>query len=158
MVVRVGHLTDSSLVARKLLDIEMWACASPTYLARRGMPDGFTDLAAHDLISWTDRATTWTFRRPDRGSETVEVPPRTVVPEPAALRTVLVGGAGIGWLPDFVAREAVDRGELVRLWPDWQGDNIPAYALYPSHRSLSAKVRVFLDALVASLKSLQLAR
>ena len=92
-MVRVGHLTDSSLVARKLLDIEMWACASPTYLARRGMPDGFADLATHDLISWTDRATTWTFRRPDRGSETVEVPPRTVVPEPAALRTVLVGGA-----------------------------------------------------------------
>lgn len=57
-----------------------------------------------------------------------------------------------------MAREAVDRGKLVRLWPDWQGDNIPAYALYLSHRSLSAKVRVFLDALVASLKSLQLAR
>jgi len=152
VVIRVGQLADSSLIARKLLDIEMWVCASPAYLARAGHPGHPADLAGHALLTWTDRVTDWDFRCDDGRTGRVEVPPRTVVPEPAALRAVLAGGGGIGRLPDFVAREAVQHGDLVRLLPEWTGDVIPAHALYPSHRSLSAKVRVFIDALGAHLK------
>jgi DNA-binding transcriptional LysR family regulator len=64
---------------------------------------------------------------------------------------MLVGGAGIGRLPDFIARDAVARGELVRLFPETEGDSFSIHALYTSHRSLSAKVRVFIDALVEYL-------
>ncbi|HVG47284.1 MAG TPA: LysR family transcriptional regulator [Rubellimicrobium sp.] len=153
VVIRVGQLADSGLIARKLLDIEMWTCASPHYLARRGTPVCTADLGVHDLLTWTDQRTTWSFRHPDGRTDAIEVPSRTVVPEPAALRTVLAGGAGIGRLPDFVAQEAVARGDLLRLWTDWRGDSVPAHALYPSHRSLSAKVRVFIDALLAHLRT-----
>ena len=151
VVIRVGQLADSSLIARKLLEIEMWLCASPGYLARAGHPDDPSDLDRHALLTWVDRLTSWDLRHADGRAARVEVPPRTVVPEPAALRAVLTGGAGIGRLPDFVAREAVVSGDLVRLLPAWSGDVIPAHALYPSHRSLSAKVRVFIDALVVHL-------
>lgn len=61
---------------------------------------------------------------------------------------MLVGGAGIGRLPDFIVRDAVARGELVRLFPEARGDVFGIHALYTSRRSLSAKVRVFIDALV----------
>ena len=64
---------------------------------------------------------------------------------------MLVGGAGIGRLPNFIARYAVARGELVRLFPEADGDLFSIHALYTSRRGLSAKVRVFIDALVKYL-------
>lgn len=59
-----------------------------------------------------------------------------------------MGGAGIGRLPDYLAAPAVAAGDLIRLLPDLTGEKIEVHALYPSHRSLSAKVRVFIDALM----------
>jgi len=73
------------------------------------------------------------------------------------LQPILIGGAGIGRLPDFIARDAVARGELVRLFPETAGDVFEVHALYTSHRSLSAKVRVFIDALVEYLAAKQAA-
>jgi len=81
----------------------------------------------------------------------IEVVPGTIIPEPAVLQTVLVGGAGVGRLPDFYAAGAVANGTLVRLLPEYQDDSVDVHALYPSHRSLSAKVRVFIDALAEHL-------
>ena len=66
---------------------------------------------------------------------------------------MLVRGVGIGRLPDFLARPLVESGQLVRLLPAFASEATEAHALYPSHRSLSTKVRVFIDALVASLKT-----
>ena len=77
--------------------------------------------------------------------------PGTVIPEPAVLQAVLIGGAGIGRLPDFCAADAVANGTLVRLLPEYGDDSVDVHALYPSHRSLSAKVRVFIDALMEHL-------
>jgi DNA-binding transcriptional LysR family regulator len=77
--------------------------------------------------------------------------PANVVSDSAALTPMLIGGAGIGRLPDFIARDAVARGELVRLFPEAKGDVFEVHALYTSHRSLSAKVRVFIDCLVKHL-------
>ena len=65
---------------------------------------------------------------------------------------MLIGGAGIGWLPDFHAIDAITEGLLVRLLPEWSSGAVEAHALYPSHRSLSAKVRVFIDALIDHLR------
>ncbi len=77
----------------------------------------------------------------------VDILPATVVPEPAVVKTMLIGGAGIGQLPDFHAVDAIANGTLVRVLPDHEPDSVDAHAPYTSHRSLSAKVRVFIDAL-----------
>ena len=89
--------------------------------------------------------------RPGGVLHEIEVAPGTVIPEPAVLKTVLIGGAGIGRLPDFYAADAIADGTLVRLLPEHQDDSVDVHALYPSHRSLSAKVRVFIDALSSHL-------
>jgi DNA-binding transcriptional LysR family regulator len=68
---------------------------------------------------------------------------------------VVAGGAGIGRLPDYLAAPAVAAGKLVRVLPRLEGELIDIHALYPSHRSLSAKVRVFIDALVTHIKSVR---
>lgn len=151
LVIRIGILPDTGLIARKLTPIKMWVCASRVYLAAHGTPATIAELADHHLIAGFDRVMTWTFRMADGSTEAIEVQPYTVIPEPAALQIVLVGGAGIGRLPGFLAQQAVADGTLVRLFPDARSDVIDVHALYPSHRSLSAKVRVFIDALVAHL-------
>ena len=81
----------------------------------------------------------------------VEIETRTVVPEPDVVRTMLLADAGIGILPEFHAAPSIAAGALVRVLPDYDHRSVDVHALYPSHRSLSAKVRVFIDSLVTDL-------
>ena len=153
LVIRVGSLPDTDLIARKLTAIEMWTCASPSYLDTKGMPANLSDLKNFELIAGFDRTMDWRFHQIDGKIDQIAVKPKNVVPEPAALEIVLAGGAGIGRLPKFIAKRSVADGKLTRLFPESQSDLIDVHAMYPSHRSLSAKVRVFIDALVAHLDS-----
>lgn len=151
VAIRMGSLVDSGLVARRLPPLEIWLCASPTYLAARGTPTSVADLAGHDFIDRIDGTTEWTFETPGRGKEQIAIYPRAVSPEPAVGLVMLMGGTGIGRLPRFMAEKAIAAGELVRVLPQTKPDTTEVNALYPSHRSLSAKVRVFIDALTAHL-------
>ena len=151
LAIRIGPLPDSELIARRLTTIALWTCASPAYLGARGTPATVEDLRMHELIGRVDAKSTWRFRAPGGTLHEIEVAPGTVVPEPAVLKTVLIGGAGIGRLPDFHAADAIAAGTLVRLLPDHEEAVVDVHALYPSHRSLSAKVRVFIDALATHL-------
>lgn len=149
--IRIGPLRDSELIARKLTSMSIWPCASPAYLQARGRPATIDDLIGHTLIAHAERAGPWQIRTPSGELRNVQTSPGTVVPEPAVVKTMLIAGAGIGWLPDFHARDALADGSLVRLLADHQFDTLDVHALYPSHRSLTAKVRVFVDTLVAHL-------
>ena len=152
LVIRVSRaLPDSDLIARHLLTTEAWTCASPGYLAVHGAPSHVAELNSHVLIANFDRSATWSYRTSDGAMQQIEFRPAHVVSDSAALQSMLMGGAGIGLLPDFIARDAVAAGALVRLFPATQGDVFQVHALYTSHRSLSAKVRVFIDALIESL-------
>ena len=152
LAIRIGPLPDSDLIARRLTTIALWTCASPSYLAARGTPATIEDLRAHELISRTDRRLPWRFRAADGAVHEIEVAPGTVIPEPAVLKAVLIGGAGIGRLPEFAAADAIADGTLVRLFAEYEEDAVEVHALYPSHRSLSAKVRVFIDTLAEHLR------
>jgi DNA-binding transcriptional LysR family regulator len=152
LVIRVSAtLPDSDLIARHLLTTQSWTCARPGYLAAHGVPSSVADLSGHALIAYVDRSTTWSFRTKDGAVREIAFTPANVVSDSAALTPMLIGGAGIGRLPDFIARDAVAKGGLVRLFPEAEGDVFEVHALYTSHRSLSAKVRVFIDCLVKYL-------
>ncbi len=156
--IRIGPLQDSELIARKLGTIELWPCASPTYLAEHGTPTTVEALSSHRLIAHTDRRIPWHMRTPSGSIREIETEPGTVIPEPSVVKIMLLGGAGIGWLPDFDATEALAAGSLVRILPDHTTEGVDVHALYPSHRSLSAKVRVFIDALTAHMAASQMQR
>ena len=151
LVIRVGVLPDSDLIARHLMTTEVWTCASPGYIEKHGSPVNVGDLGGHTLISGFDRLTTWSYQFPDGRTEVMEFRPADVISDSAVLEPVLNGGAGIGRLPDFLGRKSVASGHLVRLLSDTRGDTFDIHAIYASHRSLSAKVRVFIDALVSEL-------
>jgi DNA-binding transcriptional LysR family regulator len=151
VAIRIGPLADSELIARRLATFALWPCASPSYLAKRSMPIQPEDLAGHAIIAHAERERVWRFGMPSGGKAEVEVTPVAVIPEPAVLATMLIGGAGIGRLPDFHAAASIQNGSLIHLLPHCTSGNVEAHALYPSHRSLSAKVRVFIDDLVEHL-------
>jgi len=156
LVIRVADaLPDSDLIARHLLTTEGWTCASPGYLEAHGVPASFAELGRRALIGYSDQPMIWSFRMPDGAVEQIEFRAANAVSDSVALQPMLIGGSGIGRLPDFIARDAVARGDLVRLFPETEGDKFQVHALYPSHRSLSAKVRVFIDALVEHLAAEQ---
>lgn len=150
VAIRIGPLPDSDLIARRIATYPLWVCASPVYLAQHGTPRAPHELSMHQLICHADRRLSWRFTTPAGAAVEVDVVPGCVVPEPAVVKTVLIGGAGIGQLPDFEAIEALAQGRLVRLLPDHGVDTVDAHALYTSHRSMSAKLRVFIDALTSA--------
>ena len=151
VAIRIGPLADSDLIARRLATLRLWPYASPAYLAANAPVATPADLHRHRLIAHGHPDETWRFRNASGTLCDIKLAAPTVVPEPDVVRSLLLGGAGIGMLPDFHARDAIASGRLIRILPDWESGSVEAHALYPSHRSLSAKVRVFVNALVASL-------
>lgn len=151
VAIRAGALPDSDLISRRLASTELVACASPAYLASHGIPDTVDALRGHRLVTLVDRRAVWRFRSPAGAYEEHAAEPWLVVPEHSIARTVLLGGAGIGQLPEYHARDAIASGALVRVLRDHEGERVDVHALYPGHRSLSAKVRVFVEAVAAHL-------
>lgn len=147
VAIRIGVMRDSDLIARKLGGIALWPCASPSYLSRNGTPVVPSDLAGHTLIGWSDQPSIWRFHDHANRESRVSVGVGTVVPEPAVLQILLEQGGGIGRLPAFIARPAVAQGRLVHLLAGFRTEIVEAHAVYAAHRSLSTKVRVFVDAL-----------
>ena len=151
VAIRIGPLPDSELIARRLATFALWPCASPAYLASAPSIEAPADLLGHRLIAHADRRQIWRFLTGAGAVRDVEFEPGMVVPEPHVVRTMLLGHAGIGMLPDFHAADDLAAERLVRVLPDFNCGSVDAHALYPSHRSLSAKVRVFIDSLIEHL-------
>jgi DNA-binding transcriptional LysR family regulator len=150
---RAGTLRDSSLVARKLGRVEAGLYAAPSYLARRGTPGRVADLARHDCILFrADRGrVTWTLNGPDH-EERVEVTGPVAGDDFSFLHRIVLGGTGIGLLPSFLCRAAVDEGGLVRVLPRYAWRTAGSFHLvYSSARYLPHRAAVFRDFLLAGL-------
>ncbi len=150
MAIRIGHLADSSLVARRIAPARLLAAAAPTYLRTHGTPTHPQQLESHSGMVYTLTAHPgqWTFTR---GSETVTVHMRG--PLRADNGDVLTGaaarGLGITVQPTFIIGDAVRRGELQRILPDWTLEDAAIYAVFPAGRAVPAKTRALIDFLAA---------
>lgn len=145
-VIRSGLLTDSSLMSRRLGPFRFVLCASPEYVARTGQPRTVAELAAHDCVRYrfptTGRLQPWTFGDDDE-------PPRLrtsmTCNNMEALRGAVIAGFGIGFVPDFLVRDALACGSLVTVLDDLAIPPGQFSVLWPSSRQLSPKLRVFVD-------------
>ncbi len=149
VAVRIGHLTDSSLVARRLAAVRMVTCASPDYLARQGAPAALEDLAVHEAILDTNArdANLWAFG-PQSDRREVRVHGRLRFNGAEACVAAAVAGFGITRTPAFAAADDLRAGRLVPLLCNQEPELIHVYAVYPHARHLAAKVRAFVDFLV----------
>ena len=148
VAVRIGTLTDSSLVARRLASIRRVLCASPDYLKTHGKPQTPDDLKAHDCLSNTNINITreWRFIHPEDGSPwTIEVKGPMNANSGDMLRVAALRGHGFVHLPTFIVGEDLKAGTLVSVLESYIAQDLTLNAVYPTARHLSPKVRAFVD-------------
>lgn len=155
VAIRIGSMPDSSLVVRKLADLQVWLVASPSYLDRYGAPSHPSELAERHTILYGHGQDAVTIRFDD-DAEQVDVPlsGRCAANSIELVRQLTLGGLGIGALPSILAHEHLAADRLVRVLPTWRHDGSqPIYAAYPSRSHLPRKVRAFIDLLTARVTS-----
>ncbi|MBX9907202.1 MAG: LysR family transcriptional regulator [Beijerinckiaceae bacterium] len=143
LAVRIADLQDSSLVAKRLAPNHRVLCASPGYLAARGVPDSIEALARHTLIA--HNADQWRLDGPS-GPVNVRVggPLRTNSSE--VVREALLAGVGIALRSTWDVGPELKSGALLRVLPEYSvGKRVAVHAVYPSRRHMEQKVRVFVD-------------
>jgi DNA-binding transcriptional LysR family regulator len=159
IAIRLGQLSDSSLIARKLYEVEMVLCASPAYLEANGTPQRARDLLGHNCLIYTYAAPrAWTFTDRNGKSEVVRISGRLSANGGDALLALALKDAGLLLAPDYLVDEDLRAGRLVALLPEYKTLQVPVYAVYPHSQHLSAKTRAFIDFLATRFaRSLQTA-
>jgi DNA-binding transcriptional LysR family regulator len=154
LAVRFGHPRASTLVARKLLETRILTVASPAYLKRHGRPQVPADLEGpeHTCLQFRDPETgrpfDWEFHH-GRKKLVISTPGRLTLSDIGTLLSVCQAGDGITQIGELGIAPLLAGGKLVDIFPDWPDERYPLYALYPSRHHPAAKVRAFLDFIVA---------
>ncbi|TAG48730.1 MAG: LysR family transcriptional regulator [Betaproteobacteria bacterium] len=148
-------LSSGGFVARMLAQSEITLCASKAYLDRVGRPTHPMDLVGHEmLLPYTSDGRTetqFTPRDPKSRSKAVNVPPPQMALSTSHFDTLhhaAMHGMGIGALATFMTYDAIRRGEVEIVLPDWRIITLHLYAAMPSRKYVPARTRVFIDFLV----------
>ena len=146
--VRVGPLADSSLIARRIGDMEQVNVASPAYLARYGTPQSLADLAQHLAVSFfssrAGRDLVWEYV--ERGeTRRLRMRSRISVSSSDAYLAACLAGLGLVQVPHHGVEALLAKGELVEVLPAYRAAPLPVSVVYAHNRQLSARVRVFVD-------------
>jgi DNA-binding transcriptional LysR family regulator len=146
VAVRIGHLADSGLRARRVGSVRRIACASPDYLARRGTPATPADLSGHDGITFHGFASApeWRYRG-DGPSWQAEPRTRLAVNSTEAAVAAVVAGLGVVRLLSYQIAGELRSGALVAILEDFAPEPIPVSLVYPEAGLLPLKARSFLD-------------
>lgn len=150
LAIRIGTTGSDALVARKVGETRIVPCASPGYLAAHPAPARPEDLVSHNCFTYeyVKPSGVWRFRDPE-GDERVVRVNGNVHSNSAGLHAELAArGVGVVFEPAFIVGPEIRAGRLVPLLQDFEPAPLPIYAVYPSRRHLSAKVRVFVDFLM----------
>ena len=153
LAVRAGPMRDSSLVARRVGELQSVAYASPKYLARRGTPDKLEDLVAHDCVLFRSTSGTakWELRHTDGTVASVDVTGLVASDDLSFVRKAVLAGSGIGVLPTFLCGRAEATGKLVRVLNDWSLNGAVLHVAYPSARFVPQRVVVLREHLLSEL-------
>lgn len=158
LAIRMGELpSDAHLSARRLALFNSGLYSSASYLARRGLPDHPSQLAEHDTLAMLSRqggATPWELKR-DKVAFNFLPSAKFSVNSPQLLVRLACRDLGVLAVTESFARPYVQRGELVRILPEWSLPGVPAWAVFPERRLMPAKTRVFLDLLEQVLSDSQ---
>jgi DNA-binding transcriptional LysR family regulator len=153
LAVRIGLLPDSSLVAVKLGTVRWITCASPSYIAERGMPETLQSLEDHSCIAFERLYSTdvWTFRK---GTETIAVPirPRFSVNSADGAIDAALAGAGIARILSYQAAKAVADGRLVVILQQFQPEPLPVHLVHIGQAIMPLKLRAFAEFATPRLK------
>jgi DNA-binding transcriptional LysR family regulator len=148
---RIGTLEDSSLIAKRLTDNRRVLCASPDYLARRGVPDTPADLEQHDcllMVGAKGPRDRWTLISPDGSETTIRVRGPLESNMGEVVRDAVLAGLGISLHSTWHVCEDLEAGRLALVLPDCEIPASAIYAVMPQRRLMLPRVRAFIDYIV----------
>ncbi len=154
LIVHIGALSDSSMVAYPIAPNARFLCAAPRYLARRPAPREPQELAAHDCIVLRENhedVTLWRLRK-KRSEVAVRVPAILSCNDGEVARRWALQGKGVVMRSEWDVADSLASGKLVRLLPEWSLPDADVVALVASRTGLSARVKLFLAFLQARFK------
>ncbi len=151
--IRVGPLSESSLVAKPLGMLEMINCASPAYVQAQAQLESPDDLPMHKAIHYGNKRnghlnateTNWDYVDSDGFEKTASIPCRISVHTVETYIASAVAGLGLIQVPAFDVSDLLAERKLVEVMPRWRPAAMPVHALYPHRKHLSPRVRVFMD-------------
>jgi len=157
LAVRIARLPNSSLVSRPLSSTRMVLCASPAYLESRGRPSHPSDLAGHDVMAYSlfSMGDQWEFTGSQEGSDqvvSVKVTPRMRTNSGDTCRVAALRHQGIVLQPTFLVGPDLLAGTLVEVMPAWRSIELGIYAVYPTRKFVSPKVRLMIEFLVSAFR------
>ncbi|CAB3929389.1 HTH-type transcriptional regulator PgrR [Achromobacter insolitus] len=155
VAVRIGGIKDDSrILSRTIGGQQFVTCASPDYLAQKGVPSNPADLRDHETLFFLSgqRPMSWRFQEEGR-VEFFEGPGRVNIDSSEALREAALSGFGLIHLPTYITGSDLKRGDLVEVLERYRPPSDPIRLIYPSRRHLSPRTRAFIDELVQLWKS-----
>ncbi len=146
VVVRLGSVDDSSLVAREITRLPLILAAAPAYLQTHARPVSADDLESHTCIIDSNFRVghDWPLTNEQGETRIVHVKSRVSVNSPSAVREICIAGGGLGLIPAFIVQDALQSGQLIQLLPNYKTLEFGMYAIYPHRRYLSKKMQCFI--------------
>ncbi|MFM2041486.1 MAG: hypothetical protein RLY86_62 [Pseudomonadota bacterium] len=155
VAVRVGHLPDSALMARKVGDVRRILVASPGYIARRGLPVVPADLRLHSIVSFTGLMPNREWRYGGAGQQGhITLQPRLEINDATAAMAAAERGDGITIALSYMVAQPLREGRLVQVLEAFTLPVVPVHLVHPHSRLVAPKVRAFLDHAAPRLRSL----
>lgn len=148
VAIRLGHLRNSTLVAKKLSSRQLHICASPSYIKKYGTPHSLPDLSKHNCLIGS--VNHWHLK--DKGkSKCIHIKGRLRCNSGIALLNATQHGLGLSQLPDYYVKQHIESGNLIEVLQDYKDDREGVWALFATNKNVSPKVRFFIDHLSQNL-------
>ena len=153
LAIRHGRLPDSSLITRKLTNVNYHLVSSNKYLEQHGAPKKPQDILKHDLVTFTydDFKHSWTFKK-HNVSQDIPLKPVLTATNASVIRQCVREGLGIALLADWTISDDLRSGKLVKILPDWQisgtSTDTSIWLIYPSKKFIPAKTKAFTEFLL----------
>jgi DNA-binding transcriptional LysR family regulator len=146
VALRMGNLTDSSLIARKICDVPRYLVASPTYLETMGYPADPDDLAQHEAIIYDvlGGGALWSFRKGDV-EKTINARGRLRISAAEGVREAVFRDLGIAVASEWMFAPEIASGRVQMVLPDWILPRIDLWAVFPTGRQSGAKAKAFVS-------------
>lgn len=150
LAIRLGRLTDSTLVAKRLSSRQIKVCAAPSYLEKYGEPHSLSELSDHSCL--VGQLPIWRFSEQGR-EKNIRIKGKVRCNSGIALVDAALKGFGIVQLPDFYLEQGLNSGQLIEILTPYREPREGIWAVYPNNRHLSTKVRLLVDFLAKQLET-----
>lgn len=153
LVIRIGTLEDSRLIAKHIGSITRKIYVSPDYLSQHGDIKSIEELKQFDFLVMSSAQSNSRFiLESEKQQNEFKITPKMLVDDFMMLKQMTIEGLGVAIIPNYMCQKELENGQLVQILPMWGLPDVDVYSLYPKHRLNIPKVKAFMDFIHAAFK------